>query len=157
MDTNTEVSAAVEPVVPPPVTVSLPGKPSALIRAALADLRKVESVPDIYRVNMDVWHREHRMDAVCEVCLAGSMISQSLGALPADHRGPEDFDQETALKLYALNEFRVGNVFDAACYLDCADLWTGADTRTITEYAVSPEGLHRDMQKLAEDLEGVGL
>lgn len=132
-------------------------KPSALIRTALADLRKVEGMPDIYRINMDVWHREHRTDAVCEVCLAGSAISQSLGALPNEHRGPEDFDQETTWKLYALNEFRVGNVFDGLCYLDCADRWLGADTRRVTDYAESPPGFHRDMQKLASDLEAVGL
>ncbi|RBP36916.1 hypothetical protein DES53_11557 [Roseimicrobium gellanilyticum] len=136
---------------------TLPGKPSALIRVALADLRKVEALPDIYRVNMDVWHREHRADAVCEVCLAGSMISQSLGAQPGEHRGPEDFDQETTWKLYALNEFRVGNVYDGLTYLDRSDLWLGADTRTITEYTTSPSGFHRDMQKLAGDLEAVGL
>jgi hypothetical protein len=142
-----------------PVTaiVALPIKPSALIRVALADLRKVEALPELYRVNMDVWHREHRGDAVCEVCLAGSAISQSLGARPGEHRGPEDFDQETTWKLYALNEFRVGNVFDGLCYLDRADLWLGADTRRITEYAVSPAGFHKDMQKLAGDLETVGL
>lgn len=137
--------------------VTLPSKPSALIRVALADLRKVEALPDIYRVNMDVWHREHRGDAVCEVCVAGAMISQSLGARPGEHLGPEDFDQETTWKLYALNEFRVGNVFDGLCYLDRADLWLGADTRSITEYTTSPAGFHRDMQQLAADLEAVGL
>ena len=156
--------------VPSPVPVSdraveapglpatpLPARPSALIRAALVDLRKVEALPDIYRVNMDVWHRDHRGDSVCEVCLAGSAISQSLGARPGEHRGPEDFDQETTWKLYALNEFRVGNVHDGLCYLDRADLWHGAYTRTITEYAVSPEGFHRDMHKLAQDLEAAGM
>lgn len=135
----------------------LPSKPSALICAALFDLRKVEAMPDIYRVNMDVWHREHRLDAICEVCLAGSVISQSLGAKPSEHREPKDFDQETTWKLYALNEFRVGNVFDGLCYLDRADLWLGEVTRTIAEYAVSPEGFHRDMEKLASDLESAGL
>ena len=124
---------------------------------ALADLRKVEALPELYRVNMDVWHREHRGDAVCEVCLAGSAISQSLGAQPGEHRGPEDFDQETTWKLYALNEFRVGNVYDGLCYLDRADLWLGADTRRVTEYAVSPAGFHKDMHKLAHDLEAAGL
>jgi hypothetical protein len=151
----TAALAASEPGSPTPIT--LPGRPSTLIRVALADLRKVEALPDIYRVNMDVWHREHGGDAVCEVCLAGSMISQSLGARPGEHRGPEDFDQETTWKLYALNEFRVGNVFDGLCYLDRADLWLGADTRAITEYTASPAGFHQDMQKLAGDLEAVGL
>jgi hypothetical protein len=135
----------------------LPSKPSTLIRVALADLRKVEAMPDIYRVNMDVWHREHRDDHKCEVCLAGSVIAAELGANPEAHRGPEDFDQETTWKLYALNEFRVGNVFDGPCYLDRADLWLGADTRRITEYTESPAGFHRDMQKLASDLEAAGL
>jgi hypothetical protein len=140
-----------------PPQATLPAKPSALIRAVLADLRKVEGRPDIYRINMDVWHREHRTDAVCEVCLAGSAISQSLGAQPNEHRGPEDFDQETTWKLYALNEFRVGNVFDGLCYLDCADRWLGADTRRVADYAESPSGFHRDMQKLASELEAAGL
>jgi hypothetical protein len=145
-----------EPPAAPPL-ITLPSRPSALIRVALADLRKVETQPDIYRVNMDVWHRDHRTDGICEVCLAGSIISQSLGAHPGEHRGPEDFDQETTWKLYALNEFRVGNVFDGLCYLDRADLWLGADTRTITEYTANAEGFHEDMQKLAGDLEAAGL
>jgi hypothetical protein len=136
---------------------TLPSLPSALIRTALADLRKVEAMPDIYRVNMDVWHREDYRDHKCEVCLAGACIAQSLGARPGEHRGPEDYDQETTWKLYALNEFRVGNVFDGLCYLDRADLWLGADTRAITDYTVNPAGFHRDMQKFASDLEAAGL
>ena len=138
-------------------TATLPDKPSELIRVALADLRKVEALPDIYRVNMGVWHREHRADAVCEVCLTGSVIATELGAMPGEHCGPEDFDQETTWKLYALNQFRVGNVFDGLCYLNRADLWLGADTRTITDYAANPADFHRDMQTLASDLEAVGL
>lgn len=148
---------------PVPTLNLLPFKPSALIRVALQDLRKVEGMPEIYRVNMDVWHREHRTDNVCEVCLAGSMISQELGAQPNEHRGPEDFAPETMLKLYALNEFRVGNVFDGLCYHDKIDdggracQWLGADTRRITDYDASPSGFHRDMEKLASDLEAAGM
>lgn len=154
---NTEITAAETDAQKTPAPVTLPSKPSDLIRAALADLKKVEARPDIYRVNMDVWHREHRTDAVCEVCLAGSVISQELGAQPNEHRGPEDFDQETTWKMHALNEFRVGNVFDGLCYLDCADRWLGADTRRVADYAESPAAFHRDMQTLASDLEAVGL
>jgi hypothetical protein len=157
-------------------TVTLPDKPSELIRVALADLRKVEALPQIYRVNMDVWHREKRVPLesneapLCEVCLAGSMISQSLHANPNEHRGPEDFDQETTWKLYALNEFRVGNVYDGLCYLSnvpsgrlYAQKWEelkgkdGARKYTpIAEYTKGPEDFHRDMQTLASDLEAVG-
>lgn len=159
METQTEQPALGTEAVasPAPTASNLPNKPSALIRVALADLRKVEALPDIYRVNMDVWHREHLVDAVCEVCLAGSVIATELGVQPNEHRGPEDFDRETTWKLYALNEFRVGNVFDGLCYLDRADLWFGADTRAITDYAANPAGFHKDMQKLASDLEAVGL
>jgi hypothetical protein len=150
---------------------SLPSKPSALIRVALADLRKVEALPDIYRVNMDVWHREHRADAVCEVCLAGSVICQELGANPSESRGPEDFDQETTWKLYALNEFRVGNVFDGLCYLSDEpsgrlyaqryEALKGKDECCkyveVAEYTDDPAAFHADMQKLASDLEASGL
>ena len=142
-------------IEPPPS--GLPTTPSALIRVALEDLRKVEALPDIYRINLGVWHREHREDAVCEVCLAGACIAQRLGANPSEHRGPEDFDKETTWKLYALNEFRVGSVFDGLRYLGRTDLWLGADTRAITEYAVDPKAFHKDMQQLAADLEAAGL
>jgi hypothetical protein len=135
----------------------LPNKPSALIRAALADLKVVESRPDIYKVNMDVWHREHREEKVCEVCLAGSVISQTLGAEPNEVCGPENFGRETTWKLYSLNEFRLGNVFDGLCYLDCVDRWLGADTRSIADYAENPTGFHKDMEQLANDLERQGL
>jgi hypothetical protein len=149
----------------------LPWTPSKLIRTSLFDLKKVEAMPEVYRINMDVWHREHRTDSICEVCLAGSMISQELGANPSEHRGPEDFDADTCWKLYALNEFRVGNVFDGLCYLSdepssrlFAQKYEEAKGKdqcrkrvNVTEYTFSPEGFYRDMSRMADDLEMLNL
>ena len=59
----------------------LPKTPSALIRAALRDLRACEA-DDRYVVDMDEWHgpaTDDRGKEVCKVSLAGAVMAQTLG------------------------------------------------------------------------------
>ena len=60
--------------------ITLPTTPSALIRAALEDLRACER-DDGYVVNMSNWHwptTDNRGRKVCSVCLAGAVMAKTL-------------------------------------------------------------------------------
>lgn len=90
----------------------LPDEPSALLRAALADLKKVEEDPG-YVVFMGGWHRpaNRRFRSVCEVCLAGATMAKTLGVPSRLEVCPEDFtDRKLERKLRALNFLRVGKI-----------------------------------------------
>jgi hypothetical protein len=89
--------------------------PSRVVEMALEDIEAVEAHPDIYRVNMDIWHRprllegeDGRLKKKCVVCLAGSVIANSLGADPDVNYSPADYGAATYARLSALNVFRQG-------------------------------------------------
>lgn len=141
---------------------TLPDKPSALIRLALADLRKVESMPETYRVDMDRWH--HPMLGKCSVCLAGSVIAQTLGEDPAVDTDPDEIAADAegfGDKLSALNSFRVGDthwgIHTMLGVSAARDLPETLQAALITPYATDPEAFHRDMSRLADDLSAAGL
>jgi hypothetical protein len=87
----------------------LPDKPSELIRLALSDLAKCEQDNTRYIIDMHTYYL--RDGKYCVVCLAGSVMAQTLEG---------NFDYVPNLvktttdcqKLYALNAFRVGDVAD---------------------------------------------
>jgi hypothetical protein len=85
----------------------LPEKPSDLIELALLDLALVERDKQ-YVVNMDDWHRP--VGEYCSVCLAGSVIAKSLGAVPDRESYPAKFSPYVEDRLWALEYFRVGKV-----------------------------------------------
>lgn len=138
-------------------TATLPDKPSELIRVALADLRKVEAMPDVYRVDMSYWH--HPRDGKCSVCFAGAVMAQTIKLDVDAHVSAYDdrFDIETENKLEALNSFREGAVGDGLSYLGRYSDWHGEYYRDVTPYSDDREAFHCDMQTLASDLEAVGL
>lgn len=89
----------------------LPGRPSALIRLALADLRTVEVLPDLYKVSMAGWHSGSATPSGrCFVCLAGAVMAQTLGAPVGEEINPSAFPGPEYDALMALNAFRVGAV-----------------------------------------------
>lgn len=138
-------------------TATLPDKPSELIRVALADLRKVEAMPSVYRVDMNDWHVPHP-DGVCEVCLAGAVMAQTFGAPPECRTMPRDCGLEVREKLDALDSFRSGDVYYGIEEMGCELPEDFVDVqRDITLYEIDSEGFHRDMQTLASDLEAAGL
>ena len=88
---------------------NLPDLPSELILAALADLKKVEEMSDEFVVNMTDWV-VYRGDQ-CSVCLAGAVMTQSLGSNQWNKMDvPSCYDPTTADKLSALNYFRLGEI-----------------------------------------------
>ena len=89
---------------------ALPETPSALIRLALDDLRKVERDPR-YEVWMGYWHTGtgHPERTRCCVCLAGAVMAGTLGAQPSDALCPGSYDEGTRGRLEALDYFRKGH------------------------------------------------
>ena len=131
----------------------LPDKMSDLIRVALADLRKVEAMPNKYIVNMNAWHHGATGKHRCNVCLAGAVLAQTCkvprSQLCNGIAGPED------RKIDALNELRSGWVSDAAQSLGIDR--EGFRDREIIDYNENPEEFHAQMEQLAKDLAEAGL
>lgn len=98
---------------------TLPNKPSALIRLALADIKKVEADPD-YKVDMGTWMftRPGAVDAdVCEVCFAGAVLAKRLNVPPPEASKQISLDEavgEGTLddKLSMLDCFRSGDIVE---------------------------------------------
>lgn len=143
--------------------VTLPDKPSELIRVALADLEAVERSKK-YVVNMGTWHEPKGTPGgtKCEVCLAGAVMAKSLKNNPAKNLIPdEDFEDDLPGKLNALDSLRMGDVplalgelgFDDICDSEMAyDL-----ERSIVSYHDDPKRFKVEMQMLAYALEDESL
>ncbi len=140
-------------------STELPNKLSALIRVALADLRKCEEDPK-YVIFMEDWHVPQD-NGVCAVCLAGAVMAKSLNAdvryrlLPLDFIGPV-----ISNKLRALNDARLGDVGAALCNLRISGLYAEEQfkyDRPITCTEDDFEEFHTQMCILAADLEKDGL
>jgi len=80
----------------------LPDRVGDLIRLAVKDLTLCEANPD-YTVDMGKWHYYDDERGVCEVCLAGSVIAQSLGFNKGTTSDPSIFVREINHKLNMLN------------------------------------------------------
>lgn len=137
---------------------TLPDKPSELIRIAIADLKKVESM-NKYTVDMGAWHDDDKMDSTCHVCMAGSVIACTLDKTGKEHwpnLSPYDFDLDTESKLRAINYLRMGSVgraFDAiGLNYDEGNKYM----RDICQYHNGAEIFYEDMEQLASDLEKDG-
>jgi hypothetical protein len=141
--------------------VSLPDLPSALIRAALDDLREVEASED-YRVDMGIWHVRTRPGGPCMVCLAGAVMAKSLGlgAGSGDYssHNPGDFPEEK-VKLMALEWFRCGEVGVGLRQMsqDRKVIPLGRHVVEIPNYDTDPEGFHAALRSMADGLEKEGL
>lgn len=144
---------------------TLPQYPSELIRVALDDLRKVEK-DSRYKVTMSVWHRDSsNFNIPCEVCLAGSVIAKSLGANINAVTNPTEYPSDIDLKLQALDFFRSGRVSNAFktlvhigtyCEDDFNPVVGQRFDRIMSLYYNNSKQFHKDMRKLARDLEKSG-
>ena len=133
-------------------------KLSDILELAIADLHKIEENED-YDINMGVWHSGGKWgDASglykCEVCLAGAVMANSLGATHGRCAEPYSFDDKEKKKLFAVNDARMG-------FITCALANVGVAShihkdkfpdRAITPHNISPEGFYLDMEKLIADL-----
>lgn len=101
----------------------LPGRPSALIRLAINDLRAVEKMRSLFTVDMGRWAGRDSSGKKCAVCLAGSVMANTLSKpdkfakkiINGDvysNPDPEDFANEDSA-LCALDNFRMGSLSTA--------------------------------------------
>jgi hypothetical protein len=98
---------------------TLPDTLSALLRVAVADAQACEAQPDKFELDMGVWF-DGDGDR-CVVCMAGSVIAQTLGAadLPMDLE-PGNFGDSSGSveeKLYAIDHARQGSLAEALAEL----------------------------------------
>ena len=133
----------------------LPKKPSVLLKLALKDLESCRSSPD-YVIDMDIWH--YSDGETCNVCLAGAVMSQTLGLEPAESLsiGPWStggLTDNVRNRLLALNHFRCGNLLSGLNKLSCKKPKDLPETVRITQYGTSPEKFLADMYKLVETFE----
>lgn len=136
----------------------LPDKPSELILAALADLTVVARKTRTYRVNMGEWHNPH-IGNKCNVCLAGSVIANRLMVSPGEDAYPGIFDNDTRLKLRALNTIRSGNIQDFLFNLPTSPTHPAGVPVCVPVaiYEASPKNFRRDLRRIAAMLAKAGL
>ncbi len=132
--------------------MKLPKKPSALIRLALDDLRKVERSKK-YKVNMNVYHIP--FDSICNVCLAGAVMAKTLKIPPYSVSSTFNFNEGD--KLRAINWLRCGSV-DVAFHILNLPMFKGNEfNRNISNYSKRNKNkFHKQMRQLARDLEKGG-
>lgn len=158
------------------INTKLPDQLSDLIELALADLTKVESQPDRYRVNMMDWVGKYNDDApICNVCLAGAVMvgtcQLDTESLEFQSYTPSDLlDPSMTGAMMALNAARVGKIITALIYLgkrisvDTRDRissalfeFQGPCLARIVTYEKSPEEWKKVMNRIIEILRKEGL
>ena len=138
------------------VKQKLPNKPSALIRIALKDLELCEN-DGRYCVTMDeCWH-EPTFNGKCNVCLAGSVMAQTLKMPITRLLFTEDLDEEEN-KLIALDCFRQGDIDSGLTELSMNISDYKIDScRRIISYHDNPKLFKSQLLALADDLAKEGL
>lgn len=154
---KTAIYAAIDRARP---AATLPDKPSALIRVAMADLKKCERDPR-YTIDMAMWHAYDETTNTCAVCFAGAVMAKSLKAADplteGNYRDPYSFGSIVRHKMQALNQFRAGEVEDGLERLRIVRPSDMPRRIDVVRYEDQPVHFHRQMEAMAAMLEGHGL
>ena len=148
----------------------LPEKLSDCLALALEDLKAVELNPK-YRVVMSNWHLPTPKG--CEVCLAGAVMSQRLGALPTEMRSPamdehNDISPDDLNRLVAIDALRQGEIHRALSLVGERVVRGPELDAFVQKYSIrvdsdeayhwkNPENFHRLFQEMVLDLKELGL
>jgi hypothetical protein len=104
----------------------LPNKRSELLLAAVHDAKAFEAAGG--KLRMSVWLQRNDWDPRCQACMAGAVMHQRLGLRPAEPAHgdceevvPEECDEDTVDKLYAIDSMRCGEFDEVSHWLDRAD------------------------------------
>ena len=97
-------------------TLAPVNEPWTLIRDAIFDLELQEKQEGV-DVDMDHWHFPYGGGA-CHQCLAGSVMSRRLGVDTDAHKSPDNYPKDVAVRLHALDDFRIGDIYAAYDRLD---------------------------------------
>ncbi len=137
---------------------TLPKKPSDLILLALKDLEKAEKTPNV-KIQMDN-HWLAKMNEVCEVCFAGSVMLGTCGINPenmidgdGDNLGilwNVEFCDSLTLKFIALDHFRLGKIVHGLEFMGLKKLADYLPSMMrVTPYKKDKVQFKKDMRKLA--------
>lgn len=149
--------------------VTLPDKPSELIKIALKDLTMVENTPG-YKIAMSSWHEPittSDQGPVCMVCLAGSVIAGTFKALIGSHQSPATItaDKQTRDKLLSLDWLRMGQIKQFLRYNGVPDdeannlasrVQKSSGYLPIKNYNSSPEKFKKALCRVSQILEDEG-
>ena len=131
-------------------------KLSSLLALALKDLAKQEKARNSV-VYMGCF-LERDCKGRCIACLAGSVMRYSLGVRPPQTydvigKVPDDFNEQTTRRLYALDALRLGLVESAARELGIATI---LPDRKVQAYSEDRDAWWADMRKLLKELREAG-
>lgn len=84
------------------------GSLSTVLRVALEDLEATEQLSAIYRIDMEIYHGPDAALGKCVVCLAGTVMAQTLSAKPTSLLGPCDYPTPISNRLQAIDWARLG-------------------------------------------------
>ena len=142
----------------------LPGRPSKLLKVAIADLQA--SVKAGMKVDMNLYYRKN--DAECTVCLAGAVMARSLNAaakikkVAGDSEGDRmlyssSFPREE-LALMALDDLRVGDIQMAFAHLGLRkpEEYNMVGSVSVPYYEEGHKEFVQAMKALAKELERLG-
>jgi len=125
-------------------------EPWTLIRDAIHDLELQEKLKGV-KINMDHWHISY--DGVCSQCLGGSVMSRRLGADTDARADPFDYPDDVRDRLYALDNFRIGEIGYAYRRLKLERPDTLPKRVDVPRYRRGPSAFKAAMLKLADQLE----
>ena len=136
---------------------TLPDKPSELLRLALQDLDVASAAGNVI-IDMERWH-EARFDG-CYMCLAGSVMRETLGKSDKDLVSPDDFTSEVRRKLFAIDSFRTGSVHGGLEYLGYQinierRQWANR-FHDMIDYHEDEQEWRRNMEEMVEAMEAHG-
>ena len=142
--------------------VPVPERLSDLIRMALADLNNIEVNPN-YIVDMLEWHRKDDDSPICRVCLAGSVMANTLDAPLEEDLAPFDFGKDWEVALHILDDLRHSFISTPTF----RSLFVGEEVLERIKYDIASVGVPRydkepllfkaRLSEIASILEGAGL
>jgi len=126
-------------------------EPWTLIRDAIHDLELQEKQEGV-DVDMSGWHVPI-INGACHQCLARSVMSRHLGIDTDNRADPFDYPDDVRDRLYALDNFRIGEIGYAYRRLKLERPDTLPKRVDVPRYRRGPSAFKAAMLKLADQLE----
>lgn len=126
------------------------------------DLNRTEKMAG-YKIAMGSWHDNYTVQGKpyapkqCHVCLAGTVMAQTLGADITHDLDPDNFNVRTAKRLKALDDFRVGEVGTGFFRMGLDSSKGYPFDREIVAYSQNRRRFKLQMRQLIRDLEAARL
>lgn len=126
--------------------MTLPDKPHELLRLGIDTLKKYQDDPN-YNIKMTNWHNP--VGSKCNICMAGAIMAEFLGATPDQYIGPGIYDEDTRSKLYALHQFSQGFLFSGG---RCLGTTINHDDVDVRPFSKGGQNFYDDLEKIYNKL-----